>query len=121
MSNLKVFESTKFGTILSASNEPLFCLSDVCKSLCLTSGKVSQRLCEETLSKCSVQTNAGKRKINFVNKDGLSEVVSLSNKPYANDLLKWVTSEILPEFENINLSPTSSENDDEIIAKAVLY
>ena len=50
MNELKVFENEEFGEIRTViiENEPMFCLSDVCKALGLTQpSKVKERLNEK--------------------------------------------------------------------------
>lgn len=53
MGEIKIFENAQFGqvrTTISASNEPLFCLKDVCLVLGLRAADVNQRLNDEVVS-----------------------------------------------------------------------
>lgn len=53
MNELKIFNSEEFGDIrtVQLNNEPMFCLSDVCKALGLTQpSKVKERLNEKGVS-----------------------------------------------------------------------
>ena len=50
---LKVFSNSNFGEVrtkLSETNEPLFCLTDVCQALDLRQGDVRQRLADGVVS-----------------------------------------------------------------------
>ena len=95
-----VFENEQFGQIRTAgtSDNPLFCLVDVCKVLDLIPSKVVQRLDKGVLSKYTLQTNGGQQLTNFVNEDGLYDVILDSRKPEAKAFRKWVTSEVLPSI-----------------------
>lgn len=121
---LTIFKNDKFGQIRTAgtSNEPLFCLSDVCKALDLNPSKVSQRLTDDVLSKYPISDALGREQIaNFVNEDGLYDVILDSRKPEAKVFRKWITSEVLPSIrKNGGYIATSEEDDAEmILAKAL--
>ena len=59
MENVKIFESDKFGQIRTAgtSEEPLFCLSDICKALELQPNKVKTRLNERGVTSIPTPTH----------------------------------------------------------------
>nr|DAT45897.1 MAG TPA: repressor domain protein [Caudoviricetes sp.] len=98
---LKIFENEQFGQVRIAMNdsgEPMFCLADLCTVLDLTPSKVSQRLEEDVLSKYPLLTAGGIQQANFVNEDGLYDVILDSRKPEAKKFRKWITSEILPSI-----------------------
>lgn len=100
MSNdIQIFNSPQFGQIRTAGTQdaPLFCLVDVCKALELTPSKVSQRLGDDVLSKYPIQDELNRtQQANFVNEDGLYDVILDSRKPEAKAFRKWITSEVLP-------------------------
>ncbi|MBR4562177.1 MAG: phage antirepressor KilAC domain-containing protein [Bacteroidales bacterium] len=102
MSNaVQIFNSDQFGTIRTAGTpeNPLFCLVDVCKALSLTPSKIVQRLSDGVLSKYPIQDNKGRvQNANFVNEDGLYDVILDSRKPEAKAFRKWVTSVVLPSI-----------------------
>ncbi len=52
METIKVFNSPQFGEIRTAgtSENPMFCLSDVCRSLGLSAKGVNQRLGKDVIS-----------------------------------------------------------------------
>lgn len=98
---LKIFENEQFGQVRIAMNEngePMFCLADLCLVLDLTPSKVAQRLGEDVLSKYPLLTAGGIQQANFVNEDGLYDVILDSRKPEAKKFRKWVTSEVLPSI-----------------------
>lgn len=100
MSNdIQIFNSPQFGQIRTAgtTEEPLFCLVDVCKALELNPSKVSQRLGDDVLSKYPIRDELNRtQQANFVNEDGLYDVILDSRKPEAKAFRKWITSEVLP-------------------------
>jgi prophage antirepressor-like protein len=98
---LKIFENEQFGQVRIAMNdsgEPMFCLADLCMVLDLTPSKVAQRLEEDVLSKYPLLTAGGIQQANFVNEDGLYDVILDSRKSEAKKFRKWITSEILPSI-----------------------
>lgn len=107
---IKIFENADFGQIRTAgtSEEPLFCLSDICKALGLTVKGVVQRLDKGVISNYPLETAGGTQMAYFVNEDGLYDVILESRKPEAKKFRKWVTSEVLPsirktgKYENPN-------------------
>ena len=101
MNDIKIFENEKFGKIRTAGTmeEPLFCLADVCKALDLQSSAVTRRLEDGVISSRPIQDNLGRAQLaNFVNEDGLYDVILDSRKPEAKAFRKWVTSEVLPSI-----------------------
>lgn len=76
----------------------MFCLADLCLVLDLTPSKVSQRLEEDVLSKYPLLTAGGIQQANFVNEDGLYDVILDSRKSEAKKFRKWITSEVLPSI-----------------------
>lgn len=98
---LKIFENDQFGQVRIAMNdsgEPMFCLADLCLVLDLTPSKVAQRLEEDVLSKYPLLTAGGIQQANFVNEDGLYDVILDSRKSEAKKFRKWITSEVLPSI-----------------------
>lgn len=100
MNEIKVFENSMFGSIRTAGTPlaPLFCLVDVCKALELRQGDVVRRLDKGVVSKYPIQTAGGVQKLNFVNEDGLYDVVLYSRKAEARLFRKWITSYVLPSI-----------------------
>ena len=95
------FDHEFFGRIRVAGDwdNPLFCLSDVCRALELPQvAKVVQRLDKEVLSTHPLRTIGGIQEMYFVNEDGLYDVILDSRKPEAKRFRKWITSEVLPSL-----------------------
>lgn len=98
MNQLQIFNNDHFGEVrvTEVNGEPLFCLADVCRALELTPSKVAQRLSKDVLSKYPLCSNGGEQLTNFINEDGLYDVILDSRKPEAKKFRKWITSEVLP-------------------------
>ena len=64
----------------------------------LIPSKVSQRLDKDVLSKYPLETAGGIQQTNFINEDGLYDVILDSRKPEAKQFRKWITSEVLPSI-----------------------
>lgn len=121
---IKIFENPEFGRIRTVSDErgePWFCLADVCKVLGLKQNGVVMRLEKGVISTEPLSTRGGTQMANFVNEDGLYDVVLDSRKPSARAFRKWVTSEVLPQIRRTGGYVPLEEQDDEktILAKAV--
>ena len=101
MNEIKVFDNPQFGKVRTAgtSENPLFCLPDVCKALGLNASHVRERLEDGVVSTDTITDNLGRTQVaNFVNEDGLYDVILDSRKPEAKVFRKWVTSEVLPSI-----------------------
>lgn len=99
--SIKIFENPEFGqvrVIVNNSNEPLFCLSDVCRILELQASAVVRRLEEDVISNHPLETNGGIQQFTFVNEEGLYDVILGSRKESTKPFRKWVTSEVLPSI-----------------------
>ena len=98
---VQIFNNPQFGEIRTAgtADNPLFCLSDVCKALGLTQGHVRERLDDGVVSTEPIQDSLGRQQFaNFVNEDGLYDVILDSRKSEAKVFRKWITSEVLPSI-----------------------
>lgn len=123
-SAIQVFNSPQFGEIRTAgtSEEPLFCLSDVCSVLGLRQGDVKQRLDDGVVSTQPIIDALGReQQANFVNEDGLYDVILDSRKPQAKAFRKWVTSEVLPAIRKTGGYLVTKQDDtpEEIMARAL--
>jgi len=102
MSDIQVFNNPQFGTIRTAgtSDSPTFCLIDLCKILDLGNpSQVKARLEDGVISNEVIQDSLGRlQNTNFVNEDGLYDVILDSRKQEARMFRKWVTSEVLPSI-----------------------
>lgn len=102
MNDIQVFQNEQFGKVriaMNGSNEPLFCLADVCSVLGLRQGDVRQRLDDGLVSTQPITDSMGReQQANFVNEDGLYDTILDSRKPEAKQFRKWVTNEVLPSI-----------------------
>lgn len=99
MNELKIFNSEEFGDIrtVQLNNEPMFCLSDVCKALGLIQpSKVKERLNEKGVSSIPTLTAGGEQKLLYINESNLYKAIFQSRKESAERFTDWVTSEVLP-------------------------
>lgn len=122
---LKIFNSPEFGEVrvIGTSEEPLFCLKDVCNVLGLHRNVVVQRLEDWVCSTYPTPDSLGRmRDTIFVNEDGLYDVILDSRKPEAKKFRKWVTSEVLPSIRKDGgymIAPVS-ETPEETMARALI-
>ena len=103
---LQIYVHEKFGEIRTAGtwDNPLFCLADVCRALKLDSSAVMRRLEDGVISSHPITDSLGRtQKANFVNEDGLYEVVLDSRKPEAKKFRKWITGEVLPSIRKTGM------------------
>lgn len=105
MSNIKIFENDKFGQIRTAgtSEEPLFCLADICKVLELRVSPTKERLNQRgvTLIDTPTHNQFGAeviQKMVYVNEQNLYKVIMRSDKPQAEAFQDWVCGEVLPSI-----------------------
>lgn len=105
MKNVMIFESDKFGQIRTAgtSEEPLFCLSDICRALELQIGNTKKRLNERGVYSINTPTHNqfGAEVIQemvYVNEQNLYKVIMRSDKPQAEAFQDWVCGEVLPSI-----------------------
>ena len=123
-SAIQVFNSPQFGEIRTAgtSEDPLFCLSDVCSVLGLRQGDVKQRLDKGVVSTQPLETAGGIQQANFVNEDGLYDVILDSRKPQAKAFRKWITSEVLPAIRKTGgyIATKQGDTSEEIMARALI-
>lgn len=122
---ITLFQNPQFGEVRVSelNNEPIFCLSDVCKILDLQGSAVLRRLSDDVISNHPIIDNLGRTQIaNFVNEDGLYDVILDSRKPEAKAFRKWITGEVLPAIRKTGGYMISKEEDTEadIMARALL-
>ena len=101
MAAIEIFKNESFGEVRVAgtSEKPEFCLLDVCKVLDLDSSQVMKRLDDGVVTIHPITDSLGReRQANFVNEDGLYDVILDSRKPQAKAFRKWITSEVLPSI-----------------------
>jgi len=123
---IKIFKNERFGEIRTAgtSEEPLFCLADVCKVLELGNpSQVKTRLEYGVISNEVITDALGRQQeMTFVNEDGLYDVILDSRKPQAKAFRKWITSEVLPSIRKTGgyITANADETDADIMARALI-
>lgn len=112
MDNIQIFKNEAFGEVRVAgtSEEPLFCLVDICKVLELGNpSQVKTRLCGGVITNEVIPDSIGRQQeMIFINEDGLYDVILDSRKPQAKTFRKWVTSEILPSIRKHGIYATDN-------------
>jgi len=110
MNDIQVFNNEQFGSIRTAgtAEQPLFCLSDICKVLELRVDGVMPRLKEGGYNRIGVGVQTGTKKdgtpaiqtveMIFVNEQNLYKVIMRSDKPQAEPFQDWVCGEVLPSI-----------------------
>lgn len=106
MAAIEIFKNESFGEVRVAgtSEEPLFCLADVCKAVELSNpSSVKARLDEEDVQLLDLHAlnyteGIGNSKANFVTESGFYDVILQSSSPKVKPFRKWITSEVLPSI-----------------------
>ena len=120
---ITLFENEQFGKVRVAevNNEPLFCLNDLCKILDLQGSAVIRRLSKDVISNHPLETSGGTQSANFVNEDGLYDVILDSRKPEAKAFRRWVTGEVLPTIRKSGgYMVEKEESPEETLSRALL-
>lgn len=136
MNNIQIFSNPQFGEIrtsVSESNDPIFCLADVCKALELSNpSQVKTRLKADGLQLIDnhalynnegVNTNKlGNTKAIYVNESNLYKCIFQSRTDRAEMFQDWVTSEVLPSIRKMGgyIIANTEDTEAEILARAVL-
>lgn len=120
---IKIFESPEFGrirTVMGKAGEPLFCLTDVYKVLGLKQGDVCRRLAKGWVSTQPLSTRGGTQMANFVNEDGLYDVILDSRKTFGKGFRKLGHLRGVPQIRKTGgYIPLNDEDDYKtILAKA---
>ena len=125
MGDLKIFTNEEFGEIRTSvvNSEPMFCLSDICKSLGLSQpSKVKERLNEKGVRTIPTLTSGGEQNLLYINEPNLYKVIFQSRKESAERFTDWVTSDVLPSIRKKGgyISGQETLSDDELLSKALL-
>ena len=106
MSNSLIFKNENLGEVrvIFIDNEPLFCLSDICKALNLTNptmvlNAIKSEFDDDLSLTYPIIDNLGrKQNVTFVTEPQLYFVLMRSDKPTAKEFRKWVNTEVLPSI-----------------------
>lgn len=85
MNEIEIFKNERFGEVRVAgtSDNPLFCLADVCKILGLRVDAVQSRLTDDPIRIGVTDSIGREQQMNFVNEKNLYKVIMRSDKPQA--------------------------------------
>lgn len=112
----QIFEHEQFGKIrvIGDTENPRFCLSDVCKVLEIGNpSQVKTRLDDGVISNEVISDSLGRtQSATFVNEDGLYDVVLDSRKPEAKRFRKWITAEVVPSIRKHGFYATPEKVED---------
>ena len=125
MNDLQIFSSEEFGEIRTAvvNDEPMFCLSDICKSLGLSQpSKVKERLNEKGVRTIPTLTSGGEQNLLYINEPNLYKAIFQSRKESAERFTEWVTSEVLPSIRKNGgyIAGQETLSDEELLSKALM-
>lgn len=125
MTDLQIFKNESFGEIRTViiNDDPLFCLSDVCKALELSNvTEVKKRLNQKGLSSIETLTRGGKQQLLYINEANLYKTIFQSRKDSAELFTDWVTEEVLPSIRKNGGYLAGQENDppEVLVAKALV-
>lgn len=107
MNQIQIFNNPQFGQVRTAgtSENPLFCLSDVCKVVDLSNpSSVKARLDRDDVQLIDLHALNGGQEIvgnslaTFITESGFYEVILFSNSPKVKPFRKWVTKDVLPSI-----------------------
>lgn len=100
--DIKIFENPEFGqvrVVMNDSNEPLFCLVDVCRVLGITNSRnVINRLEEKGVHSIDTLTNGGNQLLNYINEPNLYRVIFQSRKDESKKFQDWIFEEVIPSI-----------------------
>lgn len=97
--NPAIFNFNEHGVrvALDENNEPLFCLTDVCRILSVDrTSRLLRDLDAKGVADCHILTNGGIQKVKFINEPNLYRIIFRSNKSEALSFQDWVFTEVLP-------------------------
>lgn len=123
--DLQIFNNEEFGEVrtVTVNEEPMFCLTDICKALKLTQpSKVKERLNEKGVRSIPTLTKGGEQKLLYINEPNLYKTIFQSRKESAERFTDWVTSEVLPSIRKNGgyIAGQETMTDDELLAKALM-
>lgn len=123
MDSIQIFTNPQFGQIRTAgtADQPVFCLTDICKVLDLQPGATKNRLGQKGISLINTPTAGGEQQLVYISEQNLYKVIMRSNKPQAEPFQDWVCGEVLPAIRRTGgyIAGADQMSDDEIMARAL--
>lgn len=116
--DVTTYNNDMFGSVRVIKNEndePLFCLSDICKVLGIQNATdVANALCREfelpRLNLGSFDTGRGIKQFNMIDEAQLCYLLNISRSPKAKPLRMWITKEVLPSIKNTLVKQPIADN-----------
>lgn len=111
--DIEIFKDDRFGEVrvTKLNDEPMFCLSDVCKVLDLQVGATKNRLNEKGITLINTLTNGGKQNLVYINEQNLYKVIMRSDKQQAEPFQDWVCGDVLPSIRKNGMYATEDTID----------
>lgn len=125
MNEIQLFKNERFGEVRVAgtSEEPLFCLADICRILDLQVTPTKNRIKPDGVSLIKVIDSLGReQEATFISEQNLYKVIMRSDKPQAEPFQDWVCGEVLPSIRKSGGYIATKEDDtpEMIMARAIL-
>lgn len=121
--SIQTFTSPQFGQIRTAgtSDQPLFCLTDICRALDLRAAATRKRLGEKGVTLIDTPTAGGNQQMLYVSEQNLYKVIMRSDKPQAEPFQDWVCGDVLPAIRRTGgyIAASNQMTDEEIMAQAL--
>lgn len=112
MDEIKIFNSEEFGKVrvTMIGDNPMFCLSDVCKILEIKNvSDCKSRLKTDGVGSADITDRIGRKQTaTFINESNLYKVIFQSRKESAERFTEWVTSEVLPAIRKHGMYATDN-------------
>lgn len=99
MAAIEIFKNESFGEVRVAgtSENPLFCLTDICRILDIKNvGDCKSRLDQKGIVLTDTPTKGGIQSLVYINEKNLYKVIMRSDKPQAEPFQDWVCGDVLP-------------------------
>ena len=127
--HITIFNNPQFGEIRTAgtADNPMFCLSDLCRVLELQVGATKKRLNDRGISSINTPTykqhgTQVMQEMVYISEQNLYKVIMRSDKPQAEPFQDWVCGEVLPTIRKTGgyIATAPEMSDAEIMAKAMI-
>lgn len=126
MSNSLIFKNENLGEVrvIFIDNEPLFCLSDICKALALTNPTMVANAIKSEfelpkLELGSFDTGYGVKDFTIITEPQLYFVLMRSDKAEAKEFRKWINTEVLPSIRKTGSYSTKPLSQIEILQSSI--
>ena len=112
---IRIYNSEQFGHIRTAgtADNPMFCLSDICRVLELRVQDVRKRIDARGVDSINTPTlnqhgATVMQQMYFINEKNLYRVIMRSDKPQAEPFQDWVCGEVLPSIRKHGMYATEA-------------